>query len=76
MRTFTPTGAAPRSASSSSREATAGAGTIAVATIPMPPAPVIAATSSGVPTPPMGASWIGTEQPTISVKRVRGTRAG
>ena len=39
-------------------------------TMPSPPAFATAAASSGVATPPMPACWIGTRQPTRSVKAV------
>jgi len=46
-------------------------GSTKIGTMPRPPAPATAAASSGVPTPPMAASWIGRVQPTRSVKGVR-----
>src|SRR5437867_2552044 len=45
------------------------------ANIPWPPAFATAATSSAVPTVPIGASCSGSSQPTSSVKRVAGTAA-
>src|SRR3989442_959374 len=53
----------------------AGGGTMTPANIPWPPAFATAATSSGVPTVPIGASCSGSSQPTSSVKRVAGTAA-
>ncbi len=55
--------------------ATASGGAIGIAVIPMAPAFVTSATSSGVQIAPIGASWIGTSQPTSPVKRWHRRRA-
>src|SRR5690348_2376761 len=70
---FSPTGPAVLAASASSAAPTSSAGMNTRLTMPRPPASATAAASAGVATPPIPACWIGTRQPTSSVKAVLST---
>src|SRR5689334_17795899 len=70
---FSPTGPAVLAVSASSAVPTSSAGMNTRLTMPRPPASATAAASPGVATPPIPACWIGTRQPTSSVKAVLST---